>query len=229
MSASLPGTVCLLNVRSSGLSVALAPEPQRSRVFGFVPLLLPPSQLGQPMEQPLLNQKQDCPTSQGTGPFVVALMQLQPHESSPKAPCPKLPLLHGGRSLSTAFLGGGISSEEWPSTAFGQAASAARAHAAAAACERSPMVACVDVSAREATASEHGDDVLDVRDVQDGPLAREFRVDRAESTARRYHRRPVHRAAPAPSAGPPLVARARSFSVMIVDLGTRVCGPASGE
>ena len=61
MSASLPGTVCLLNVRSAGLSVALAPEPHRSRVFGLVPLLLPPSHAGQPMEQPLLNQKHAWP------------------------------------------------------------------------------------------------------------------------------------------------------------------------
>ena len=53
-------------VRRSGLSVAFLPLLQRSRVFGFVPELFPPSQVGHPIEHPFENQKHDCPASHGT-------------------------------------------------------------------------------------------------------------------------------------------------------------------
>ena len=66
MSCGLFGAVSRLYVRRSGLSVAFLPLLQRSRVFGFVPELFPPSQVGHPIEHPFENQKHDCPASHGT-------------------------------------------------------------------------------------------------------------------------------------------------------------------
>ena len=63
-----------------------------------------------------LHQKQLCPTSHGTCPSVVALIQLQPQPSGPNFPSPIDPPFQGPKSRSMEFRDGGIKSDEWPNT-----------------------------------------------------------------------------------------------------------------
>merc|ERR1712023_404810 len=78
-----------------------------------------PSQVGQPMEHPLLNQKQACPLAPESRPALDLGLRssgIGHHGSNAGAPASEtgtVELFHGARSWSIAFRGGGVTMEPW--------------------------------------------------------------------------------------------------------------------